>query len=313
MQGAVTPLRGLVAASLVTIAAFGAAQDHALRLIQESYFQSGSGMHGLQQQATWTELHANLSSNYSAVLSDFHYGNDGMLDEDYLQFDGKAYALRAGRMRSAFGFGTWSDTWYNPVFSLPISRFMPLAGNINLSNFNSGVEARLWNGPIQGEVAILNQNPAEEQILPGRMDFDRARLQVDKGSLILGLNALAQNGEFAGNKPRALGLDYRYTAPRLVFRGEAMEGFGQAGNAKGFYTDATYRPPRFFRTQLGARIEGYRDDADFAASSLFTLGARQIVSPNLALTLNYSWGNVPDFLYSMRGWHLQAALGVRFE
>lgn len=92
-----------------------------------------------------------------------------------------------------------------------------------------------------------------------------------------------------------------------------MQGFGQGPNAKGYYTDVTYRPPRFFRTQLGARLEGYRDNAGFARSTLCTLGARQIVSPNLALTLNYSWGNVPNFLYSMRGWHLQAAFGVRFE
>ncbi len=313
MQGAVTPLRGLVAASLVTISALCAAQDHALRLIQESYLESGLGMHGFQQQATWTELHAALNDNYSAVLSNFRYGNDSSLDEDYLQYDGKSYALRAGRMRSAFGFGTWSDTWYNPVISLPIARFMPLSGSINLSNFNSGVEARLWNGPVQAEVAVLNQNPSDEQILPGRMDFDRARLQVNKGSLIVGFNALVQNGQFSGSAPRALGLDYRWTAPRLVVRGEAMQGFGRAGSAKGFYTDATYRPPRFFRTQFGARIEGFRDDADFAASTLYTLGARQIVTPNLALTLNYSWGNVPNFLYSMRGWHLQAALAVRFE
>ena len=313
MQGADFPLRGFAVALGVFACALGFAQDRDFRLIQEAYFDGGSGVHGLHQTATWTELHVTASPSWSGVFSDFHYGNDGMLDEDYVQYDGKSYALRAGRMRSAFGFGAWSDLWYNPVFSEPIARFMPLASGVDLSNFNSGLEARAWRGNVQAEFAVLNAAPGEEQVLPGKMDFDRARVQLTQGKLILGLNVLAQDARFSGDSARAFGVDYRLTAPRLVLRGEAVEGLGNGVNGKGYYADATYRAPKFFRTELGGRIEGYRADAGLNDSTLYTLGARQILTPNLALTLDYSWGHVPDFLYSMRGWHLQASVGVRFE
>src|SRR5438132_3259519 len=109
MDVAVTALRGLTATIVVALATLCSAQDHAFRLIQESYMDGGSGMRGLQSGGDWTELRVASGSRWSGVFSGFHYGSDGMLDEDYIEFSGRAFSMRAGRMESAFGFGTWSD------------------------------------------------------------------------------------------------------------------------------------------------------------------------------------------------------------
>ena len=305
------PLRGVAAGLLFSAAGSCLAQEGTLRLIQETYFTASSGSRGLQHSADWTEVHAALSNHLSAVLSDFKYGRDGMLDEDYLEFDQDRSSVRAGRLRSAFGFGSWSDLWYNPVISMPICRLMPLADGINLSNFNSGVEAKAWNGSIQGELAVLNVNPSEETVLPGNLSFERARVQVADGTLLLGVNAIAQNGNLSRSSPHALGLDYRWTASHVLVRGEAMQGYGSGSVGRGYYTDVTVRPPKFFRTQLGGRVDNF--DGHGIRANLYTAAVRQILTPNLSLSLNYSWGSVPDFLYPMTGWHLETSFGVRIQ
>ena len=303
--------RGIAVGLLISAAAFGCAQEIPFRLIQETYFETGSQMRGLQHTADWTELRVNFNDQFSGVFSNFHYSSDGMLDEDYLSLDKNNYSLRAGRMRSAFGFGCWSDLWYNPVISRPICRFMPLADGINLSNLTSGAEAKVWNGPVQGEFAILNPNPSEEQVFSKDLSFDRARLQVSKGGLIAGFNAIARNGNLSSTSSHALGVDYRWTTDRVIIRGEAMRGYGLGANGHGAYTDLTYRPPKFFRTQIGGRVEDF--EMPGVKANLYTAGIRQILTPNLALTLNYSWGSVPNFLYSLQGWHLETSFGVRFQ
>ena len=299
---------GAAVGLLFTVAPPCLAQQSPVRFINETYFSSGPDSRGLDHDADWTELHANLGDRYSCVFSQFRYDADSMLDEDYLKCDENRFSLRAGRMRSAFGFGSWSDLWYNPVISMPICRFMPLANGVSLGNFNSGIELKTWNGPLQGELAFLDLNPSESRVLPRSMNFERARVQMAKGSLLLGINALVSNGDLSSNASDVLGLDYRWTSPRVIVRGEAMRGYG-ASAGRGYYTDCTYRPPRFFRTELGGRVEGYESSG--MRAHLYTAGVRQIMSPNLALTLDYSWGSVPDFLYSMRGWHLETSFGVR--
>lgn len=188
---------------------------------------------------------------------------------------------------------------------------MPLADGINLSNLTSGAEAKVWNGPVQGEFAILNPNPSEEQVFSKDLSFDRARLQVSKGGLIAGFNAIARNGNLSSTSSHALGVDYRWTTDRVIIRGEAMRGYGLGANGHGAYTDLTYRPPKFFRTQIGGRVEDF--EMPGVKANLYTAGIRQILTPNLALTLNYSWGSVPNFLYSLQGWHLETSFGVRFQ
>jgi hypothetical protein len=265
----------------------------------------------MRHNADWSELKFDLNRHWHAVYSENQYGGEIETDEAYLQFENASSSLRLGRTRSGFGFGSWSDLWYSPVVSAPICRFMPLADGMGLMDAGSGAELTIWKGDVQAELGILDRELGEHETMPRHMDQLRGRLQVHKGDLIVGFNALTKRGSFSGESPRVLGLDYRWSAPRVLVRGEAMQGYG-AGKASGFYTDLTYRPPHFPRTQVACRYEGYKV-AGVENSSLYTFGVRQVVTTNLALTLNYTWGQVPDFLYSMRGWQVQAALGVRFE
>jgi hypothetical protein len=265
-------------------------------------------MHGVQHGLDWTELHVSFSENVSGLFSETEWGGHQYNDQDYLQFTGSNYELRFGRMDSGFGFGSWADLWYWPITNAPICRFMPLADGIDLMNSGSGLDIKSWNGAWQTEFGIYDQALSDHQTLPKRLQFERARLQLTRGNAIVGLNALARDANVSSS-PHALGIDYRYSEPRLLARGEIVQGYG-AGHSNGFYSDLTYRPPYFYRTQLATRFEGFHGAG---SCTLYTAGIRQIVNQNLAVSVNYSWGAVPDFLSSMRGWHLQFGFGARLQ
>jgi len=310
-------LRALVAGTC--LAALGAARAQiSQETTLESYFTSSRVHQGLYHYLSWGETNVRLSPNVKATVSGLSLGGHNSYDEACVTLEDKGRILRLGRFKTAFGFSTWSDQFYNGFNHIPLERIAPLNATLGLTRDDTGAELTFGGPDLQVQTALVDVSPEPTQIVPKRPDHASLRLQTNRGDLILGGDFLADLAHGA----EVYGLDARWTAPRLVMRGELMAGTGSSAAAWGYYIDAMYRIPKLSRTQAVFRTEGlqYGQDNDATPNEpitlLHTVGIRQVVSPNLAVNLNYGWGSGADNRYvtgnGLIGWTLRMMFQLHF-
>lgn len=303
--------RGLAIGVLGLAASACIAQDDSkLHLTLENYSIGQQGTGGLDQRLCWLQLTADASSNFSFTNTYLLMPSKSLLDETFVRFNGGSTIVRAGRVRSAFGFNDWSDYYYDAIIGLPMVRFMPLQPYMGLLRFDTGFDVRSVAGPFEYQVGLIDPANSSFQWTPKHLTYGVARLQTHVGSLILGASALSKLGKFGDDDTKAFGLDFRWTAERVQLRGELIRSSSDSGSTNGFYIDAFYRPPKFYRTQLGARVQSL-DFFTGAISQQYTLGLRQILTPSLAATLNYGLGS-GGAASSLRGWSFEVSSAVHF-
>ena len=281
----------------------------------ETYFQSDSQKRGVQNLFSWAEVEYRANANLKGTVSYIAASGFNALDEACLSLESGLHILRLGRMHTAFGFSDWSEEYYNGFNHLPLVRTAPLIDGLGLTRDDSGAEITFGGPHVQVQAAVVDTNLDTYQFAPKHFDASTARLQVAMGSIIVGLDSLWRFNEGEG----IAGLDIRWTIPHLIVRGEFMGGIADEDRASGFYVDATYRLPRFERTQLVGRYERLycTDQGDFV---LQTLGLRQVVGPNLTLNVNYGWGSgAAAGLYgspitepALQGWSARAMFQIHF-
>jgi hypothetical protein len=254
--------------------------------VAETYWLADNNVRGAYVALTWAEIKARISDHWSATWSASDYGSISAYDESYVRYETDMGSIRAGRLRTSFGFSDWSEYYYTGINHIPLVRQVNLVDETRLNRDDSGAEATANLGPLQLQAALIDTSITKAQVGPDSLDHATTTAQYGFGSLILGVNALTKT-DFA---QKVYGGNFRYTIPHWLFKGEYFEGIGP-GNGSGSYVDATYRIPFLVRSELCARAEQVRAPGSYEQAQLETIGFRYIFNKNLTANLNYGWGN----------------------
>jgi hypothetical protein len=247
------------------------------------------------------------------------------MDETYAQIVHDDNVFRLGRIRPSFGLSNWSDFYYTPFIGLPMIRSysVNVVPGVSLFQLARGAEIAGSKGAFQYQASAVDSSDDDWHVLPGQTDTGVARFQFSQGRFILGMSGFDKVADNYGPAEQIVGIDYRYTAPRLQIRGELIRGTSTSG-ASGYYVDLFYRPPKLSRTQVGFRAQGidapagsgYWDGSFWAASSgnghVYSFAARQFLSPNFTLSVNYGTGSNIQTAQGLLGWSVQLQSIFRF-
>jgi hypothetical protein len=284
----------------------------------ESYFSSNRLHHGLFHYLSWGQTNVRFTNNLKVTVSGLTAGGHNSYDEACISIEEDNRILRLGRIKTAFGFSNWSEVFYNGFNHIPIMRLTPLANGLILTRDDAGAELTFGTPNLQAQAAVIDTSLSPAQFAPKRADHASVRLQTNQGDFIVAADVLKS---LLGSTD-VYGLDARWSVPRLLVRAEVMAGRGSIQSSWGYYVDAAYRIPKLTRTQAVVRIEGVtyghnsQTYTETAATQLNTVGVRQIVSPNLAVNLNYGWGSGADNSYvtgnGLKGWTLRMMYQLHF-
>lgn len=280
--------------------------------VVETYYRTNPQMRGDAQQLSWVELRGKITNDWSVTWSGYDSNGFAGYDEAYLRYEKDARSIRAGRMRTSFGYSDWSELLYSGFNHRPLVRELNLVGTTKLDRDDSGAEVTETFGPLQLQAAMVKTSLSKAQVGPDALDHGALTAQCGIGRLIVGAEVLSKT-DFS---EKVYGTSFRYTIPHWIFKGEYFEGVGP-GNASGCYVDAIYRIPYHFRTELVGRAEQVRGTGSDSATQLATLGVRQILNRYLTVNVNYSWGNELDYSSyaknaAVTGWTTQLMFQVQF-
>lgn len=281
--------------------------------VLENFMTARTGAKGASHRFSWIEAQGRLSPNLKVVVSGvcapLGIAVVNQLDESFVQLGGDSLVVRAGRFRPKYGFGDWSELVYTPIIALPLVRSVPL-NRLGLLRSDTGVDLDWTNGDTTVQFAFVDAESDGWQLVPRQWSHAIARLQVSRGALLVALEGLSRLSS-GKSRDSIIGLDLKYSTPHgLIVRFEAQKGVDHADNSQGLYFDVFYRPPGLHRTQVGTRLETFRDGNGLNTDRT-TVGVRQIVSKELVLSANYSTGNTTP-LTGPPGWTLQLMTAVKF-
>jgi hypothetical protein len=211
------------------------------------------------------------------------------LYEAYGEWEAGRQRLRLGRFQVPFGIYNRSELYYVGLVYDPLIRYYPFQGP-HLEDSANGLEYLRSEGPWQVEAALFGRGSEVGAVVPTGHE-GALRIQRYTGSLILGLNAfLTRVGEAeTGYHGRAhfFGVDFRFSRPTLILRGEVVVGHVPGGSPEGFYLDALYHPARLGRLTLVGRTEAVRGQP--IRGGLYqreTVGLKWEVAPGIVAALD---------------------------
>lgn len=271
-----------------------------------------NGVKGAYNQLNWADLRARIDKHWSATWSGYDRQGIAGYDETYARYEIDNASIRAGRMRTSFGFSDWSELWYNGFNHLPLVREFNIVGKTRLDRQDSGAEATANFGRLQLQAAEIDTTPTKEQVGPDKVNYTTVTAQYGFGSLIAGGEMLTEND----GSEKVYGATFRYTYPHFLVRAEMFQGVGPY-SGQGGYADVTYRLPTTTRTELVARYDQIRAAGSDAPTQLQTVGIRQILSRYVQVNLNYGWGKELDYSsyaesLCLAGWTARVMFQVQF-
>jgi hypothetical protein len=283
----------------------------------ENYYQaftSGGNIQG-QDRARWwnVELNSGSGLGLTAGLLQLSFGD--ILDENCIRLGKSGAEWRVGRFRSAFGQSDWSDNWYNGFPRMSMLRGTMTPSRFRLTRFDTGIDVGSMKGPVEYHLGLIDVNPNFWQLTPRNADHVVARVQTYHGPLILGFNGLAST-ERPGAKTALYDLDFRWSRPQLILRGEIMAGEAGGQSAHGYYVDAYFHPIWMHKTTLLGRVEGTLagtfapPPGNAVWAQAYTAGVKQVITPYLTLEMTHAWGNTGARTQGFTGWAFQAVTAM---
>jgi hypothetical protein len=215
-------------------------------------------------------------------------GESPDLYEAYGEWAGRGQQARLGRFQVPFGIYNRSELYYVGLVYDPLIRYYPYQGP-HLGGSANGLGYVRTLGAWQVEAALFGRGSDVGAVVPNGGQ-GAMRIQRFTGSLIVGLSAyrdrVPPGAEYPG-EAHFLGLDFRYSRPSLILRGELVAGTVPRGSPKGFYLDALYHPVALNRVTFVGRIEAVRGQPD--TGGLYqrqTIGLKWEATRGVAVALN---------------------------
>jgi hypothetical protein len=217
---------------------------------------------------------------------------------------------RLGYFEVPFGIHNRTELYYVGLISLPLIRYYPFQSP-GIGRSASGVGYLGSLGAWQLEAALFGHGGSIESLVPSGGE-GAVRIQHYSGPLILGISALRERVSAGDPDYRGTGyfygLDFRYSRPMLILRGELVAGNVPGGSPRGFYLDVLYHPSSFGRVTLVGRTEAVRGQPQIGRTySRQTIGFKWLLVRGTTLAVNQSFDS-PRGPFSLQGtslflWH----------
>ena len=218
------------------------------------------------------------------------------LYEAYGEWAAGAQRVLLGRFQAPFGIYNRSELYYVGLVYDPLINYYPFQGP-HLGGSATGLEYVRAMGAWQVEAALFGHGSDLRALIPTGGEGS-IRIQRYTGRLILGLSGFRGRAGEADpgyhGEARFLGLDFRFSRPPLILRGEVVAGTvarsgapGAGGSPEGFFLDALYHPGWLGRVTFVARTEAVRGQP--VTGSLFqreTLGLKWEVTRGIVAAVN---------------------------
>jgi hypothetical protein len=236
-------------------------------------------------------------------------GVDEKLSEAYGEWRGGKLRARAGRFLVPFGIYNRSELYYVGLVNPPILKEY-LGGEYQVGRSEQGLSFVRSDGRWQLEAALFSDDGAWRAVIPSGGE-GCLRLQYYTGAVVLGVSALRERGDESGTPEegaaRFFGLDFRFSRPSLILRGEVVSGSAPGGSPGGFYVDLLHRPPQIRNVTFVARVESARGLSGQPRYRRGTVGAKWDLGGGTAMALNQAFDS-PRFQYGLNGttvylWH----------
>jgi hypothetical protein len=204
--------------------------------------------------------------------------------------------LQAGILRIPFGIYDFRETYASGLIDYPMPRV-----DYAYNAVDWGAPGAQWTGgtsTVQVEAAAFDGQGIGVWGNLNGVDGAALRLQTyAPPGLVLGVSGWSGHlEEYPGQGTRErvdlAGIDWRYTIPNLLLRGEAITGTMAGSHTKGAYLDAYYRIPGAERLTLVARGEMLKPDTVQPESQQITLGCRWNLGPDWTLATNWRRNNL---------------------
>jgi hypothetical protein len=209
--------------------------------------------------------------------------------EAYGEWEAGRQRFRIGQFQVPFGIYNRSELYYVGLVYDPLIRYYPIQGP-HLEDSASGLEYLRTEGPWQVEAALFGRGSDVGAVVP-HGDEGSLRIQRYTGPLIIGVSALRtqageEETEYHG-EGYSFGVDFRFSRPALILRGEVVAGHVPGGSPEGFYLDALYHPVQFGRFTLVGRTEAVRGQpVNGGLYTRETVGLKWDAMPGIAVALN---------------------------
>lgn len=237
----------------------------------------------------------------------------GVIDEAYADWRGGDARLRLGRFFLPIGIHSRSELYYTGFVRLPFVKYYPFNGFVL---FRSEQGAAVAGGPprLRYEVGVVGDDGSQAALGLDRPEEIALRLQSFDGHLIWGANGYAGTTRPPSPPPtpsgrravRLVGLDWRYSLPEWIVRGEWWMGRVGGRSLAGGYVDLLYHPEPLPAWTFVLRVE----QVDFRRTlRRGTLGAKHVPARGWTIALNWV---LEDPRYDARGVSFQVLRTVQF-
>jgi len=226
--------------------------------------------------------------------------NRNLIQEAALETDIAGGRLRGGLIRVPFGIYDTRETYASGLINYPIVR-----SDYEYNAVDWGAPGAVWigGGPkLQVEAAAFDGVSSGVWNNRDYIGGGAARLQTYRGDLILGVSRwdgyLSPNDHYADREVvQMTGIDWRYTRPQLIVRGEYMKGIEGGDSMQGWYTDLYYRIPHYGRWTAVGRVEEFKPAADESQAQQVTAGMRYVAGPGWNVSVNWLCNNGRQFYH----------------
>lgn len=212
-----------------------------------------------------------------------------LFHEAHLSRQSGSNRIQIGLVRLPFGIYDHQETYATGLIDYPAPRV-----DYAFNSVDWGVSGIKWQGHRenwQWELAAFEGSGSGTWNNQDHVGGAAVRLQAYWKDLIVGISRW--DGYY--NRPvmgrtrhnvHVNGLDFRFTRPHLIVRGEYL--FGLVGEkTRGWYIDFYYRLPKYERWTFVARLEELKPRPNVAAGEQITLGVRYVMPENWVFAVNW--------------------------
>ncbi|MCW5935228.1 MAG: hypothetical protein KIT45_13185 [Fimbriimonadia bacterium] len=252
---------------------------------------ASEGTSGSQLYNGSFRLKTDVARNWRVEIYGARKWKEEILHQASLEHTFGADKIQVGLVRLPFGLYDHQEVYTSGIIDYPLPRVDYAFNSVDWgvtgakwehSGGHWGIEAAAFSG--NGSGTWNNTDPVRGVAVRG---------QLYTGDLIVGFSRWDGDIELVwGQGPYTRrthinGIDFRWTRPQLIVRGEYLFGTLAAKKMNGFYVDVYYRLPKHERWSLVGRLETYKPKPSVSQAEQLTLGARYMMSKEWVFAINW--------------------------
>jgi len=277
-----------------TALAIGAAQFNLdqtrLEIHLDGRTQATAGMPANTELYSWAfRLKTDIARQWQTEVYGVRKYDEFLFHEAHLSRQSGNNRIQIGLVRLPFGIYDHQETYATGLIDYPAPRV-----DYAFNSVDWGVSGIKWQGyrdNWQWELAAFEGSGSGTWNNRDRVGGAAVRLQTYWKDFIIGVSRWDgyYNHRIQGRTRHHVhvnGLDFRFTRPQLIIRGEYL--FGLVGEkTHGWYIDFYYRLPKYERWTIVARIEELKPRPDVASGEQLTLGVRYVMPKDWVFAVNW--------------------------